>query len=239
MLALWENYGRNRVLTDGEVFSSIRLTLDEQLTVGKLESLGMRRNEALRTIEKARRMPERRRDQRGRWEYRCKECQQWLAAKRFPKRGKGYDVYLDQYCQRCTEKTARRARLREEADYARRAGRRALSSQELSRLLTVEIENIYADAARLTREKGFAHHVDHVLPVNHPLVCGLHVPANLQVLTGKDNITKSNKFQPYYEDRDGRVTYIDEDASYVVNGTPKFDRPPQRIRVIKKRTNIK
>lgn len=51
--------------------------------------------------------------------------------------------------------------------------------------------SLYLDAA--TRD--VAHHVDHIIPLNHPLVCGLHVPANLQVLAGPDNVRKGNSFE--------------------------------------------
>lgn len=36
--------------------------------------------------------------------------------------------------------------------------------------------------------------VDHIIPIKHPLVCGLHVPENLQMLTRSQNAKKSNKF---------------------------------------------
>lgn len=37
--------------------------------------------------------------------------------------------------------------------------------------------------------------LDHIIPLNHPLVCGLHVPSNLRVVLRKTNIAKGSRFK--------------------------------------------
>lgn len=48
------------------------------------------------------------------------------------------------------------------------------------------IESFYANCPA-------GHHVDHIIPLQGINVCGLHVLSNLQYLSARDNIVKSNK----------------------------------------------
>jgi hypothetical protein len=50
----------------------------------------------------------------------------------------------------------------------------------------------YEEAARLSRETGIRHSVDHEIPMGGETVCGLHVPDNLVVITLQANFEKNN-----------------------------------------------
>lgn len=56
-----------------------------------------------------------------------------------------------------------------------------------------QMEGIYEDASRLTKETGIQHEVDHIVPLCGVEVSGLHVPWNLQIITQEANRRKYNK----------------------------------------------
>ncbi len=58
------------------------------------------------------------------------------------------------------------------------------------------MQEVYDLAMRRTKCLGIKHAVDHIVPLIHPLVCGLHCEANLQVLTWAANRKKWNKWWP-------------------------------------------
>ena len=65
--------------------------------------------------------------------------------------------------------------------------RRALKINAVPKWCNLEkIKEIYKNCP-----KGY--HVDHIIPLNNPIVCGLHVENNLQYLTAKQNVSKGNK----------------------------------------------
>jgi hypothetical protein len=80
---------------------------------------------------------------------------------------------------------------------AKSAKRRAAKVQATPKWANSEkIEKFYAAANFLGMVTGEWHHVDHIVPLQSKLVCGLHCEANLRVLRGSENLSKSNRHWP-------------------------------------------
>lgn len=54
---------------------------------------------------------------------------------------------------------------------------------------------MYMEARRLSAETGVRHVVDHIVPLKHPMVCGLHCEGNMRIVTAFENGSKHNKFE--------------------------------------------
>jgi hypothetical protein len=75
----------------------------------------------------------------------------------------------------------------------RRAARRNAMPKWLTKEQHLEMEAKYIEAARLTKETGIPHEVDHIEPLQGKDRSGLHVPWNLRVVTRTENRHKSRK----------------------------------------------
>ncbi len=77
----------------------------------------------------------------------------------------------------------------EKVGYRRARVRQATPPWACRKMLKV----FYAEAHEHSTDET-VYHVDHIIPLTHPLVCGLHVPYNLQVISGTENLAKHNTF---------------------------------------------
>lgn len=114
------------------------------------------------------------------------------------KRSKALEYYYADH-EKSKKLQLARQKLRPEVAASCSAKHRASKLQRTPAWLTnfdkLKIKCLYSVAAMLTRENNEPWHVDHVIPLQGKLVSGLHVPSNMQVLRGVDNISKHNNFE--------------------------------------------
>ena len=127
---------------------------------------------------------------------RCSKCKNILSKSLFCNSNSMRDG-LDYMCKYCTKEYREdsKEKIKEyyqnnKADYfATTAKRRATKLQATPNWADLEkIKEKYR-----TCPPGY--HVDHEIPLQGKLVCGLHVHENLQHLTAAENLAKSNKFE--------------------------------------------
>ena len=76
---------------------------------------------------------------------------------------------------------------------ARRRKHRLATPKWLTREQKGQIRELYKIAITMTKTTGEQYVVDHIIPLRSDVVCGLHVPWNLRVITQEQNLLKSNK----------------------------------------------
>ena len=114
---------------------------------------------------------------------------------KFLKRKDHYTAYLKKYRKDKYEERKEFNSLRMKKHYLDNKGyykdktnkRRAIKLRAIPKFANLDkIKEIYKNCP-----KGY--HVDHIIPLNNPIVCGLHVEWNLQYLSAKENCSKGNK----------------------------------------------
>jgi hypothetical protein len=93
---------------------------------------------------------------------------------------------------------SRRWNINNKESFAQReASRRATQKNATPKWSDRErVVEFYRRAAELTKQTGIKHDVDHIVPLQSPVVCGLHCEANLQVLPKATNVSKGNRRWP-------------------------------------------
>jgi len=76
----------------------------------------------------------------------------------------------------------------------RRSSKLRATPKWLSEVQKGEMRDTYRECASATSRTGIIHHVDHIVPLKGDLVCGLHVPWNLQIISANSNLRKGNRF---------------------------------------------
>lgn len=74
----------------------------------------------------------------------------------------------------------------------RRSAHANATPRWLTAIQKAQMAEFYEISKAKTVQTGIKHHVDHIVPLRGKTVAGLHVPWNMQVLTGTENNRKFN-----------------------------------------------
>jgi hypothetical protein len=127
----------------------------------------------------------------------CSRCRLTKSADHFQ-----FDSYApDKLSGRCSECNRARCsewqRQNKDKDCARVSRRRAVKLRAtVGWACELEMARFYEQARLLTQSTGIKHVVDHIVPLQSKIVCGLHVQDNLKVITKLDNSSKGNRWWP-------------------------------------------
>jgi len=60
----------------------------------------------------------------------------------------------------------------------------------------IELQALWYQCRIKEKQEGVPYTLDHIVPLNHPYVCGLTVPWNLRIIERLPNCSKGNKWHP-------------------------------------------
>lgn len=78
----------------------------------------------------------------------------------------------------------------------RRRKHRLATPPWITKAQKADMRALYQIAITMSRTTGEPYVVDHIFPLRSEVVCGLHVPWNLRVITRAENLKKSNAVPP-------------------------------------------
>lgn len=126
----------------------------------------------------------------------CSKCKSILPLSGFHKRNGSKSGYTS-HCKTCRNK--HHSEYKQKNPHIRNAGeakRRAMKLNATPEWAdTNYIQELYSNAKEAQNLFGVEFHVDHIVPLSNSRACGLHNQFNLQILSAKDNLQKSNKFK--------------------------------------------
>jgi hypothetical protein len=115
------------------------------------------------------------------------------------KRNTACSLYKKENHQKCLVLTKKWKDENKHKVYENNALRRASKKNATPRWLSMDqrwmIEQAFDIAQKRSEATKVKWHVDHIVPLMSNVVCGLHVPWNLQVIEAKENLKKYNKFE--------------------------------------------
>jgi hypothetical protein len=135
---------------------------------------------------------------------RCSKCALVLPCSAF---GRGGDCRLKASCLSCHEKAkttwliANPGKEPDTKHIITRVDRKQRKIDATPKMFTrAKQKQIKQDIRELSIVTGIKFSIDHIIPLIHPLVCGLNNEANIQILTSVENNRKANIFNS--EDHD-------------------------------------
>lgn len=139
-----------------------------------------------------------------------KKCEEWkqknlLKVKLYKKQH-----YLDnlEHNKELRRKWREKNKAKKRSSHAlRRAIKKSATPFWLTKEHYTQIDDIFKKAKEIEELSNIKYSVDHIIPLQNKLVCGLHVPWNLQIITSSENSSKRNKFDGTYDNESWRELF--------------------------------